>query len=70
MARRGLPVLAQRPDTCAVAGMPQAAIGNGSACSVMSPEGIAGMLNHWSELARRGSVAGAGAGARGRQSSP
>jgi len=58
MARRGLPVIAQRPDTCAVAGMPQAAIGNGSACSVMSPEGIAGMLNRWSEIARRGAVAG------------
>ena len=64
MARRGLPVIAQRPDTCAVAGMPQAAIGNGSACSVMSPEGIAGMLNRWSEIARRGTVVG------GRPSSP
>ena len=64
MARRGLPVLAQRPDTCAVAGMPQAAIGNGSACSVMSPEGIAGMLNRWSEIARRGAPGG------GRSSSP
>jgi two-component system chemotaxis response regulator CheB len=58
MARRGLPVIAQRPDTCAVAGMPQAAIGNGSACSVMSPDGIAGMLNHWSEIVRRGALGG------------
>ena len=58
MARKGLPVIAQRPDTCAVAGMPQAAIGNGSACSVMSPAGIAGMLNRWSEIARRGSLVG------------
>ena len=57
MARRGLPVIAQRPDTCAVAGMPQAAIGNGAACSVMSPEAIADMLNRWSELARRGAPA-------------
>jgi len=64
MVRRGLPVIAQRPDTCAVAGMPQAAIGNGSARSVMSPEGIAGMLNRWSEIARRGAHAG------GRPSSP
>jgi hypothetical protein len=44
--------------------MPQAAIGNGSACSVMSPEGIAGMLNRWSEIARRGALAG------GRSSAP
>jgi len=64
LARKGLPVLAQRPDTCAVAGMPQAAIANGSACSVMSPEGIADMLNRWSELARRG------ARAEGRPSPP
>ena len=64
MVRRGLPVIAQRPDTCAVAGMPQAAIGNGSACSVMAPEGIAGMLNRWSEAARRGALAG------GRPASP
>lgn len=62
MARKGLPVIAQRPDTCAVAGMPQAAIDNGAACSVMSPEAIAATLNRWSETARRGALAGAGAG--------
>jgi len=53
MARRGLPVIAQRPDTCAVAGMPQSAIDNGAARAVQSPEGIATTLNRWSETARR-----------------
>lgn len=64
LAKQGLPVLAQRPDSCAVAGMPQAVIANGAACSVMSPEGIAGMLNRWSERARRGAPVG------GRPASP
>jgi two-component system chemotaxis response regulator CheB len=54
MAHRGLPVIAQRPDTCAVAGMPQAAIDNGAARSVQSPESIASTLNRWNESARRG----------------
>jgi two-component system chemotaxis response regulator CheB len=58
MAHKGLPVIAQRPDTCAVAGMPQAVIDNGSARSVQSPEGIATTLNRWSEAARRGSLVG------------
>lgn len=58
MAKRGLPVIAQRPDTCAVAGMPQAVIDNGSARWIKSPEGIASTLNSWSEAARRGSRVG------------
>ena len=53
MARKGLPVIAQRPDTCAVGGMPQAVIDNGAARWVKSPEGIAAALNAWSEVARR-----------------
>jgi two-component system chemotaxis response regulator CheB len=58
MAHKGLPVIAQRPDTCAVAGMPQAAIDNGAARSVQSPEGIASTLNRWSETARRSPLLG------------
>jgi two-component system chemotaxis response regulator CheB len=58
MAKKGLPVIAQRPDTCAVGGMPQAAIDNGAARSVQSPEGIASTLNRWSQAARRGALAG------------
>jgi len=53
LAKKGLPVLAQRPDTCTVAGMPQSVIANGAAYRVMSPEGIAGMVNCWSAAARR-----------------
>jgi two-component system, chemotaxis family, protein-glutamate methylesterase/glutaminase len=58
MAEKGLPVVAQRPDSCAVAGMPQAAIDNGAARAVQSPEGIATTLNRWSETVRRGASAG------------
>jgi two-component system chemotaxis response regulator CheB len=54
LAKQGWPVVAQRPDTCAVAGMPQAAIDNGAARVVQSPEGIASTINRWSETARRG----------------
>jgi two-component system chemotaxis response regulator CheB len=53
MAQKGLPVIAQRPDTCVVAGMPQAVIDNGAARWVQSPERIASTLNSWSEAARR-----------------
>jgi two-component system, chemotaxis family, protein-glutamate methylesterase/glutaminase len=53
MAHKGLPVIAQRPETCAVAGMPQAVIDNGSARAVQSPESIASTLNRWSAVARR-----------------
>jgi two-component system, chemotaxis family, protein-glutamate methylesterase/glutaminase len=56
MAQKGLPVIAQRPDTCAVAGMPQAVIDSGAARAVQSPEGIASTLCRWSETARRGAL--------------
>lgn len=58
LAQKGLPVIAQRPDTCAVAGMPQATIDNGAARWVQSPENIVSTLNRWSEAARRGAGAG------------
>jgi hypothetical protein len=58
MAQKGLPVIAQRPDTCVVAGMPQAVIDNGAARWVQSPEAIASTLNSWSEVARRGASVG------------
>ena len=57
MARKGLPVIAQRPDTCAVAGMPQAVIDNGAARWIKSPEAIAATLNAWSGAARRAAEA-------------
>jgi len=56
MAERGLPVIAQRPDTCAVAGMPQAVIDSGAARWVQSPERIAATLNVWSDAARGASA--------------
>jgi len=56
MAQKGLPVIAQHPDTCAVAGMPRAVIDNGAARWVQSPESIATTLNGWSETARRVAV--------------
>jgi two-component system chemotaxis response regulator CheB len=59
MAQKGLPVIAQRPDTCAVAGMPQAANDNGAARAVQSPESIAATINRWSEAARRRAIGGA-----------
>jgi two-component system chemotaxis response regulator CheB len=58
LAKKGLPVIAQRPDTCAVAGMPQAVIDNGAARWVQSPASIASTLNSWSEAARRGALVG------------
>jgi two-component system chemotaxis response regulator CheB len=58
MAQKGLPVIAQRPDTCAVAGMPQAVIDNGAARWVRSPEGIASTLNGWNDVARRVALLG------------
>jgi two-component system chemotaxis response regulator CheB len=58
LAQKGLPVIAQRPDTCAVAGMPQAAIENGAARWVQAPESIAATLNRWSEAARPGALVG------------
>jgi two-component system chemotaxis response regulator CheB len=47
LMRRGCPVIAQSPDTCAVAGMPQAAIQNGAAQAVQSPERIVESVNRW-----------------------
>lgn len=47
LAARGLPVVAQRPDTCAVAGMPQAVIDRGAAQRVCGPEGLITTLNTW-----------------------
>jgi two-component system chemotaxis response regulator CheB len=52
LARKGFPVIAQRPETCAVAGMPSAAINNGSAQLVQSPEQIVDSLNRWYASAR------------------
>jgi two-component system chemotaxis response regulator CheB len=57
IAKKGLPVIAQRPDTCAVAGMPKAVIDNGAARWVQSPGAIANTLNNWSQAARRGALA-------------
>jgi two-component system chemotaxis response regulator CheB len=54
MSRKGLPVIAQRPDTCAVAGMPQAVIDAGAARWVQPPEGIARTLNRWFAAAAHG----------------
>ena len=56
LMRQGYPVVAQRPDTCAVAGMPQSAIQNGAAREVQTPEQIIDTLNRWltsPERARR-----------------
>ena len=53
LARQGCPVVAQRPDTCAVGGMPQATIDNGAAQVVKSPDGIASTINQWSASVRR-----------------
>lgn len=47
LAQRGLPVIAQRPETCAVAGMPSSAINNGAAKMVQSPEQIVESINRW-----------------------
>lgn len=56
MAQKGLPVIAQRPDTCAVAGMPQAVIDAGAARWIQSPDGLARTLNRW--FAEASSAAG------------
>lgn len=47
LAQRGFPVIAQRPETCAVAGMPSAAINNGAAKMVQTPEQIVESINRW-----------------------
>ena len=50
---QGYPVVAQRPDTCAVAGMPSATINNGASRDIQSPEQIINTLNRWFRLPAR-----------------
>lgn len=52
LMRKGFPVIAQRPETCAVAGMPSAAINNGAAQHVQSPEQIVESINRWFAAAK------------------
>jgi len=52
LMRRGYPVIAQRPETCAVAGMPSAAINNGAAQQVQSPAQIVESINRWFAAAK------------------
>jgi len=54
LAERGYPVLAQRPDTCAVAGMPQSAVDCGAASAVQTPESIVATINKWYAKAAEG----------------
>lgn len=53
---QGYPVIAQRPDTCAVAGMPSAAIQNGAARDIQTPEQIAFTLRRWFTSLSRAAV--------------
>jgi two-component system chemotaxis response regulator CheB len=55
LSKQGLPVIAQRPETCAVAGMPNAAIQNGAARQIQSPEQIVESINRWYAAARSAS---------------
>ena len=56
LAEKGFPVLAQRPDTCAVAGMPQSVADSGAASAVQTPEAIVTTINKWfSKATGRGS---------------
>ena len=48
-ARRDLPVLVQRPDTCVIDGMPTAAIEAGVASESLSLDEIAQRLRRWTE---------------------
>jgi two-component system, chemotaxis family, protein-glutamate methylesterase/glutaminase len=52
LSKQGFPVIAQRPETCAVAGMPNAAIQNGAARQIQSPEQIVESINRWYSAAR------------------
>lgn len=52
LSKRGFPVIAQRPETCAVAGMPNAAIQNGAAHYIQSPEQIVDSINRWYSATR------------------
>jgi two-component system chemotaxis response regulator CheB len=47
LAGKGYPVLAQRPDTCAVAGMPQSVADCGAASAIQTPGGIVTTINKW-----------------------
>ncbi len=49
-ARRSLPVLVQRPDTCVIDGIPSAAIEAGVASESLTLEEIAGRLRQWAPL--------------------
>jgi two-component system chemotaxis response regulator CheB len=50
VARRGLPVLVQRPDTCVIDGMPGAAIEAGVASDALTLDEIAQRLRHWAMM--------------------
>lgn len=52
LSRQGFPVIAQSPESCAVAGMPNAAIQNGAARQIQSPEQIVDSINRWYSAAR------------------
>ena len=47
LSRRGLPVVVQRPDTCAVAGMPQSVLDLGAAQRVCDPADLVATLDAW-----------------------
>ncbi len=49
-ARRGLPVLVQRPDTCVIDGMPSAAIEAGAASDALTLDEIAQRLRRWATI--------------------
>jgi two-component system chemotaxis response regulator CheB len=50
VARRGLPVLVQRPDTCVIDGMPTAAIEAGVASEALTLDEIARRLRRWATI--------------------
>ncbi len=50
LAAAGYPVLAQRPSTCAVPGMPAAAIAAGAVTDIAPPADLAHRLNGWFRL--------------------
>ena len=58
LMRRGFPVIAQRPETCAVAGMPSSAIQNGAAQQVQGPEQIVESINRWFAAAKPSATTG------------
>jgi two-component system chemotaxis response regulator CheB len=60
LAEKGYPVLAQRPDTCAVAGMPQSVAECGAASAVQTPARIVATINKWFAAAACSGIEGAG----------